>query len=241
MFTKSRAIIYARYSPRPQQAADNCESANIQIGKCTGYADMRNFALAAEPFIDKLTSGSTPLAKRPAGKKLVAALNKRTPIAHHVIITKLDRGFRNVSDCLDQITTWDQRGITLHIIDLGGATIDTASATGRLFLTLLAAMAAWERGIISERTSDAMRHSQANGRRMSDQTPYGWKRDPRNPALLTEIPREQAGIVAIVELHAAGYGLREIGRELMRRGRRCRGREWRHSTIKRILRRAGCP
>jgi len=48
------------------------------------------------------------------------------------------------------------RGIDLHIVDMGGQAIDTTTAVGRLFLTIVAAMAEMERGLISERTQESM-------------------------------------------------------------------------------------
>ena len=56
---------------------------------------------------------------------------------HYAVQTKLDRLFRNCQDCLQVTALWDRLGISLHLIDLGGQAIDTSSAMGRFFLTVM--------------------------------------------------------------------------------------------------------
>jgi hypothetical protein len=92
---------------------------------------------------------------------------------------------------------------------------------------------------IRRRTSEVMRQRQARGQRMSQEPPYGWQVDPRDPSRLTEVPAEQAVYRWIVEAWGGGRSLREIARRLEAAGLPCRGRRWFHSTIRRILRRAG--
>ncbi|RJP41937.1 MAG: hypothetical protein C4547_01170 [Phycisphaerales bacterium] len=40
---------------------------------------------------------------------------------------KLDRMFRNGSDCLATVEARDMLGVALHVVDLGGNAIDTTS------------------------------------------------------------------------------------------------------------------
>ena len=63
--------------------------------------------------------------------------------------------------------------IDLHIVDMGGQAIDTTTAVGRLFLTIVAAMAEMERGLISERTQESMEQLKAMNRRFTHSI-YGW-------------------------------------------------------------------
>ena len=51
----------------------------------------------------------------------------------------LDRLFRDAEDALRQTKAWDKAGIALHLVDMGGSGMNTASAMGRMFLTLMAA------------------------------------------------------------------------------------------------------
>jgi DNA invertase Pin-like site-specific DNA recombinase len=99
-----------------------------------------------------------------------------------------------VTDCLENVELWDKRGIGLHIVDLGGSSIDTRSPTGRFMLTVMAAAAELERGMIAQRTSTAQRHYMFEGRRImtrKDQCPYGWVIDPQDDTKMVEVPKEQ--------------------------------------------------
>jgi len=102
---------------------------------------------------DNGTSAGKPLGTRQGGQKLLKAI--KTKKAQHVVILKLDRAFRNAADCLSTVEQWDRKGITLHIVDLGGNSIDTTSAAGRFMLTVLAGAA--EMGGIKQRYQ--IRHS----------------------------------------------------------------------------------
>ena len=66
---------------------------------------------------------------------------------------KLDRLFRDAADCLNVTKHWDKRNIALHLIDVGGQTIDTSSSMGRFFLTMMAGVAEMERNLIRDRTT----------------------------------------------------------------------------------------
>lgn len=70
--------------------------------------------------------------------------------------TTLDRLFRDAADALVQTRAWDRAGVALHVVDMGGTSLNTASAVGRMFLTMTAAFAELERSLVSERTSAAM-------------------------------------------------------------------------------------
>ena len=199
---------------------------------------------------DELVSGGTPLAKRTYGAQLVRALARRKNRPDHVVMARLDRGFRNTVDCVQTVEAWQKRGIALHIVDMGGTAIDTAKAAGKFMLTVLAAAAEMERSFTSERTRAASRRLQANGRRVcgTRNLPYGYELDPDGPKITGRdgqarlanircVADEQATIGLIRTLHKEGRGLREIARILNSRGETCRGNQWRHSTISAILKR----
>jgi putative DNA-invertase from lambdoid prophage Rac len=67
-------------------------------------------------FVERGVSGSKPLGERSEGARLLAGLN-----AGDVVITpKLDRMFRSALDALDVLGQLKDRGVSLHMIDLGG-------------------------------------------------------------------------------------------------------------------------
>ena len=65
------------------------------------------------------------------------------------------------------------RGLTLHIVDLNGEAVDTSTTMGRFFLTLMGALAEMERGLISERTTEAMNQLRATNKQFTKSI-FGW-------------------------------------------------------------------
>ncbi|NUQ47347.1 MAG: recombinase family protein [Phycisphaerae bacterium] len=164
----------------------------------------------------------------------------RERAATHVIMLKLDRGFRNAADCLATVEAWDKRRVTLHIIDLGGNAIDTASAAGKFMLTVLAGAAEMERNLTRERTRAALRIKRQRGQRISRFAPFGYRLTPQ--ATLEPEAAEQRAVQMMCGLHARGRSLRQIAaalHEVGHRGRR--GGPISPKTVRAILRRCADP
>lgn len=223
------AIIYARFSDRPN--AENCLSCETQLIKARAFCGMENHVILLEER-DEAISGKD-IAHRPGFQRALAAAVKHKAV---LVVYSLSRLARKTRDAIDIAEQLDRAGADLVSLT---EKIDTTTAMGRAFFIFIATMAQLERELTAERTRDAMRHHQANGRRMSDREPYGYRRDENNAALLQEDPLEQRIIKCVVLFGKRGRGLRDIGRKLARRGILCRGGKWHHSTIKRILARAG--
>jgi len=66
-----------------------------------------------------------------------------------VIIAKLDRLTRSVKDLCSLLELFEKRGVGLVSV---AESLDTASAAGRLVITIMAAVSQWEREAIWERT-----------------------------------------------------------------------------------------
>ena len=148
-----RAAAYVRVSS--QRQADEGVSIDAQIRRIKQYAQFKGLTLKDEDiFIDRGVSGGIPIWLRPQGGALHRKLLREG--IPHLISMKIDRMFRIVSDALITVDELSSEGTTLHIVDLHGEPVDTSSATGRFFLTILAAMAEMERGLISERTKMGM-------------------------------------------------------------------------------------
>ena len=56
---------------------------------------------------------------------------------NHVIVTKLDRMFRLTNDAIMSIDEMKEAGVSLHIINMGGQSLDTSSAMGQFILTFI--------------------------------------------------------------------------------------------------------
>jgi hypothetical protein len=60
---------------------------------------------------------------------------------------------------------FEKRGVALVSV---AESLDTASAGGRLVITIMAAVSQWDREAIGERTRDALRHKRASGERVGN-------------------------------------------------------------------------
>ncbi len=76
-------------------------------------------------------------------------------------VTKLDRLARSVPDLLAILDRIAAKGASLRILNLG---IDTATPTGKLMLTMLGAVGAFEREIMLERQREGIAKAKADGR-----------------------------------------------------------------------------
>lgn len=87
----------------------------------------------------------------------------------------MDRLFRDAADALNQTRTWDRAGVALHLVDMGGQTLNTATAMGRMFLTMTAAFAEFERNLNAERTQAALLYKKSKPL-VYGTVPYGYAR-----------------------------------------------------------------
>jgi len=81
-----------------------------------------------------------------------------------LVITKLDRLARSTADLLKVVDQLDEKKVSLRILDFGGSAVDTKSPTGKLMLTMFAAMAQFEREIMLERQREGIAKAKAEGK-----------------------------------------------------------------------------
>lgn len=226
-----KAVGYTRVSSQEQIQGTSLDNQRMQI---KAYAAMKGIELVAI-LADAGVSGGKPLTDRPAGRELVEALNSGR--ADSIIITKLDRGFRSASDCLINVEVWEKTGVSLHILNLGGQTIDTSTPTGKFFITIMAGAAELERNLIKERCNEGRKARRSEGKRIGE-VPYGWKLATDGKSLL-EAPEEQEALELIRSMKANGHALRAIASELNRRRLVAKkGGLWTHGQVQSVLRRA---
>jgi DNA invertase Pin-like site-specific DNA recombinase len=163
-------------------------------------------------YVDAGVSGSTPLGRRPEGAKLLAAVRP----GDVVIAARMDRCFRSALDALRTIEDFKRRKISLWLLDLGDV---SGNGVSELIVTVLAAVAQFERSLISERIKDAKRNLRRAGKHQGGGRPLGWQFGEVNghgrARELVPDPIEQAALAEIVALRAEGRSLMAI-RDLMR-------------------------
>jgi DNA invertase Pin-like site-specific DNA recombinase len=81
-----------------------------------------------------------------------------------LVVTKLDRLARSARHLSDIVDALESKGIALRILNLGGETVDTRGATGRLILNVFAAFAQFEREMMLERQREGIAKAKAEGK-----------------------------------------------------------------------------
>ena len=225
-----KAAIYTRVSSTEQIQGTSLE---VQQEQATAYCQMKGLSLVAV-CSDPGVSGSVPLAHRPGGRKLVDLIAQGE--VDCVVLAKLDRGFRSASDCLNTVEAWQRESVALHIVDCGGGSVDTRSPMGKFMLSVLAATAEMERGMIQSRCNAGREVRRAVNGRLGE-VPFGWAVTAAGKDLV-ENPEEQEAIALVRSMHQDGHSLRAIAAELVRRGIPSKkGGTWSHRQVASLLQR----
>jgi putative DNA-invertase from lambdoid prophage Rac len=168
-------------------------SLDHQTTKVTGLAMMQE--LGPVTFFEDVCSGSVPLGDRHGGKALLSVLKA----GDNVIVTKLDRVFRNATDALSQADWFKAHGINLYLIDMGTEPV-TNNGMSRMFFGMLALMAEFERERIRERTSDGKQAKKDKGGHIGGSRPFGYDVVGKGKeAVLKPRPGEYEFIPEIIE------------------------------------------
>ena len=217
-----------------EQAKEEHSSLADQERRIRGAAMVRGENVD-EILTDPGVSGSVALFSRPAGARLLSILHAGDTI----IAAKMDRIFRSVQDAVNTAERLRQMGVNLILVDVG---IDFIIEGGvsKLFFSILAAVAEFERYRIAERNIEGRKSKKARGGFIGGDAPYGYKVYGKGSnATLTEDAGEMAVVSAVRAMDGHG-SLRSIARKLADRGIRSRSGSPLHPTaIQRILKRAG--
>lgn len=224
----STAVGYVRVSTE-EQATEGVSLA-AQAEKIRAYCLLNGLTLTGV-FVDEGVSAGKPVTARPQGAKLLTALRGKHR-ATHVVAVKLDRLFRNASDCLNTVDEWDRAGVTLHLLDLGGQSISTKTAMGRMMLVMAAGFAEMERNLVKERTSVALAHKKARLEAYAP-TPFGFVREGNS---LVQCQEEAAAVNLMEAWRSEGMSYERIAARLNEEGVPSkRGGRWYGCTVRYIL------
>jgi len=201
---------YCRVSTDRQ--ANEGESLGVQERQLQGYVTMQGMKLD-RVFVERGVSGSIPLAERSEGAAMLEVLQS----GDVVVSPKLDRVFRSALDALQQTEALRARGVSLHLLDLGG---DIAgNGLSRLFMTIAAAFAELERDRIRERITQVKRDQKARGRFLGGtRPPFGFRAGDGGELVADEA--EQAAISRAKRMRGRGKSLRYIAGRLALDGHR---------------------
>ena len=121
-----------------------------------------------------------------------------------VVVTKIDRFARSTLDLLTMLKDLEARGVGFKSLD--DPMIDTTSAHGELLLTMLGAIATFERRLIRQRCSEGIARAKAEGRHLG-----------RKPALNVHQRREALRMLGDGETQRAVARLLGVGQATIAR------------------------
>jgi DNA invertase Pin-like site-specific DNA recombinase len=81
------------------------------------------------------------------------------------VVTKLDRLARSVGDLLSIVARLEAKKVSLRVLSMGGSEpLNTASATGRLMVSIIAAVGQAEREVMLERQREGIAKAKKDGK-----------------------------------------------------------------------------
>ena len=167
------AIAYGRQSD--SDAIDQNEAIPAQGNRTKAYWEFnlkhKGIGFHFFPDTSAVSARTTPFMKRLAGREIMLMLQP----GDHLIIDKIDRMFRSVADFCDVRRIFDERGITLHICNLLGVTVQLGTPGGDLMMNIFVAGAQFESDQVSDRTCNRLMERRQQGRIASStrQPPLG--------------------------------------------------------------------
>jgi DNA invertase Pin-like site-specific DNA recombinase len=112
-----------------------------------------------EHLYEDLASGKKD--DRPGLNACLKALRKGDTL----IVWKLDRLGRNLRHLINTVHNLAEKGISFKVLTGQGAQIDTTTSQGKLVFGIFAALAEFERDLISERTKAGLASARSRGRK----------------------------------------------------------------------------
>ncbi|WP_426988202.1 recombinase family protein [Pseudarthrobacter sp. Y6] len=137
----------------------------MRVSKADGSqsTDLQRDALLAAG-VDPLNLYEDHASGKKDDRPQLAACLKGMRDGDTLLVWKLDRLGRDLRHLVNTVHNLTERGIGLKVLTGEGAAIDTTTASGKLVFGIFAALAEFERALISERTIAGLASARARGR-----------------------------------------------------------------------------
>jgi DNA invertase Pin-like site-specific DNA recombinase len=196
---------YSRLSVA-REASQQIDQARHLIGR---WAELTHPGTEIRWYEDEGVSGGLPIAKRPAGSRLMRELVKGDVL----VVSKLDRLARSVTDLLATLEHAEAIGASFVATE---QSISTEGPYGRFMVTLLGSVAELERSIMAERQRAARAQLHRDGRHVGT-LHYGLTTVPHPSGKGLAVrphPEEGPRLREAVERVLAGESMASQAREL---------------------------
>jgi site-specific DNA recombinase len=221
-----RVVGYTRCST-DEQAVDGVSLAT-QLGRIEAWCEVADAELV-EVIEDGGVSGTRPLADRPGGGRVASLLAARKPDVDAVVVARLDRLGRDASEALSCLRKFASGSVGLVSI---AERIDLSTPQGRAMAQVTFVFAELERGLIAQRTSDALCELRSRGK-VYGPVPFGFDRDGEDLIVHAE---EQHVLRRIRKLRARGKSYNAVAHSLNRSGTPAKnGGNWFASSVRSAL------
>jgi site-specific DNA recombinase len=168
--------------------------------------------------------------ERPELKRMIKHIEQG--VIECVLVYRLDRLTRSVLDLYNLLDLFEK-----HSCKFKSSTevYDTTTAMGRMFITIVAALAQWERENLGERVRMGMQEKARQGKWVSNIPPYGYELDRENETLA--INDEEAKIVKMIfqEYISGNIGFTKLANKLNHLNIDNRGVFWSDQKIRYII------
>lgn len=218
-----QAIIYTRFSPRPD--ADTSKSCEKQEERCRAYCTRQNYAVIGV-FHDKNVSGKTLC--RPGLKEAIEALKPG-------MILVCDTGDRLARDMLIELTIVAQVEAAECAIEYADGSATRSTPEGKLFRGILSAFAQYERERFAARTKAGLAKKKANGQWLG-RAPVGCGYDKKQKKLVEHYDEKKTiEFIKTMKERYPQLNSKEITDFVNSERPPLRGKPWSIRTIRKIL------
>jgi putative DNA-invertase from lambdoid prophage Rac len=181
------AFGYIRISTNEVHQPSSLDTQRQQIARYAAWKFLDPPAVIADIFEDQC-SGSVPLFERPDGLRLFEHLHP----GDHIVIARVDRGFRDTVDCAVSLKKLKEMGVNLHILELG-VVVGPSDKTGmgEMIVTIMALMAEMDKRKILNNTMAGTLASKRLGRVQTKGAAIGWKPQKRKDGKRYCVPNHE--------------------------------------------------
>ncbi|PFL21690.1 recombinase RecB [Bacillus cereus] len=165
-----KCVIYRRVSTDMQ--VEEGVSLDMQKLRLEQYAKSQDWVVVDDYCDEGYSAKNT---ERPAFQQMIKDMKKRQ--FDIILVYRLDRFTRSVSDLHSILKTMDECNVKFKS---STEIFDTTTATGRMFITLVATLAQWERETTAERVRDSMQKKAELGLRNGAKSPMGYDQKKGN-------------------------------------------------------------